>query len=117
VNDKESEIAACGIDCAACDIRRAPGDAAIRQRILDWLRDLRHVEAKPEEIRCSGCRGDRATHWSPDCWILRCCVDERHLADCSDCTKFACEQLVAWAAKSEGYGRALNRLRERVKAR
>ena len=109
-------IAACGIDCDACDVRLAPKDATVRQEIVEWLRDTRHVEVEPEAIHCSGCRGDRAAHWSADCWILRCCVDERGLRFCSDCKQFPCERLVAWASQDEGYGRALKRLKERTQA-
>jgi hypothetical protein len=114
MKEKQGSIAACGIDCAACDIRLAPTDPAIRLRIVDWLRTSRHVKVKPEDIRCSGCRGDRALHWSPDCWILHCCVDERGHAFCSDCSDFPCERLVSWSGQNEGYGRALKRLKERT---
>jgi len=112
MKEKPGLIAACGIDCAACDVRLAPGDAAGRRRIVDWFRDTRHTEVKPEDIHCSGCRGDRAAHWSADCWILHCCVDERGLKFCSDCRDFPCERLVAWASQNEGYGHALKRLKE-----
>ena len=44
---------------------------------------------------CRGCRGDRSLHWSPDCPILLCCVDERHLEHCAQCKDFLCETLEA----------------------
>jgi hypothetical protein len=28
---------------------------------------------------CISCRGNRATHWSADCQILKCCVDDKGL--------------------------------------
>ena len=116
MKDESKLMAACGIDCAVCDIRLAPGDEAVRQRIVDWFRDARHREVKPEDIHCSWCKGDRAAHWSADCWILRCCVDERGLEFCSDCEDFPCRRLVEWAGQDEGYGRALERLKEMARA-
>lgn len=59
---------------------------------------------------CLGCRGDRSTHWSLDCWILKCCVDERGPELCCEYHDFPCEQLGEWAAQSAGYTEALNRL-------
>ena len=46
---------------------------------MDWLRKERDVEVKVEDVHCLGRSGDRAKHWSPDCWILKCCVDEKGL--------------------------------------
>jgi len=60
---------------------------------------------------CLGCQGDRATHWSADCWILKCCVDDKGLEYCHECGDFACEPLVEWAAQNDRYTEALNRLR------
>jgi len=47
--------------------------------------------------------------------MLRCCVDERRLEFCSDCVEFPCERLQNWAARDEGYGKALARLKGMVK--
>jgi hypothetical protein len=51
-------------------------------------------------------------HWSADCWILQCCVDKKGLEFCSDCDEFPCEKLVEWSKGCEGYGKALERLKE-----
>jgi pimeloyl-ACP methyl ester carboxylesterase len=46
---------------------------------------------------CKGCPGERAAHWSPDSAILKRCIDERHLASCSECGDFPCGRLEEWA--------------------
>lgn len=105
-------IAVCGLDCGVCDIRQAAGDPGLARGIVDWFRESRGEEVAIEQIRCAGCRGDRAQHWSADCWILECCVDQKGLAFCCECGDFPCGRLTEWAAGSERYGAALERLRE-----
>ena len=111
-------MAACGLDCATCEIRLAPADPAAAKLLVAWFRQqgwLSEGEGMPEVIErkmyCTGCLGDRDTHWSADCWILACCVDRRGLGNCSECESFACDRLVEWAQQNEGYGAALARLR------
>ncbi|MEW6217241.1 MAG: DUF3795 domain-containing protein [Candidatus Bipolaricaulota bacterium] len=108
--DEGRLISACGIDCTDCDIRRAPADLELQSTISQWFKEKRNLDVKPEAIRCSWCRGDRADHWSADCWILHCCVDEKGLAHCSQCADFPCSRLIEWAKQDKGYGRAFARL-------
>ena len=54
------------------------------------------TEVIEQGMYCRGCRGDRSLHWSPDCPILLCCVDERHLEHCAQCKDFLCETLEAF---------------------
>ncbi len=110
MTNEEQLIAACGIDCTDCDIRRAATDPELRRTIIAWFKEKRSLDVDPEAIRCTWCRGDRSGHWSPDCWILRCCVDEKRLAHCSQCADFPCPRLVEWSQQNEGYGRAFARL-------
>ena len=49
-------------------------------------------------------------HWSADCWILRCCVDERGLDSCYLCPDFPCQPLNEWATQNDSYAQALSRL-------
>ncbi len=58
-------IAVCGLKCYECDILQASNDPKIAQEIADWFKKERGEEVKIEEIRCSGCKGDRTKHWSP----------------------------------------------------
>ena len=113
----ESGMAVCGLDCAGCDIRKVPTDTAAAQRVLEWFRSmdwLQEGEGVPEIIErrmyCCGCHGDRTLHWSADCWILQCCVDEKGLSFCYECESFPCARLVEWSTQNAGYTKALERL-------
>jgi len=105
-------IAVCGLDCSECDIFQAPNNPEIAQQIVDWFRKKRNIEVKIEDIRCLSCRGDRTKHWSPDCWILKCCVDKKGLEFCYQCEDFPCEKLNEWAKGSKKYEEALTDLKK-----
>ncbi|MFZ5924078.1 MAG: DUF3795 domain-containing protein [Bacillota bacterium] len=107
-------IAACGLDCSECDIFKAPADPKIMRRIIEWFEKERGVRLREEDVRCDGCLGDRAKHWSPDCWILKCSVDDRGLQHCSGCEEFPCVKLEEWATDNDGYKKALERLKSMV---
>ncbi len=118
---KKQMIAVCGIDCGSCDIRNAPSDPKAAERLVSWFKDqgwLKEGEGIDEVIArsmyCMGCRGDRSVHWSSECWILRCCVDDKGLEYCYECEDFPCLRLKEWAKGSAGYTEALARL-ERLK--
>ena len=114
-----SMMAACGLDCGTCPIRLTPVDTDAATTLVDWFRReswLAEGEGMPQVLErkmyCTGCLGDRDTHWSADCWILACCVDQRGLSHCSQCQAFPCHRLVEWAKQNEGYTAALARLHE-----
>ncbi len=112
MNKHNQLIAACGLNCSECDIFRAPNNPEIAQEIVDWFKKEKDTEVKIEDIRCLGCKGDRKKHWSPDCWILECCVDKKGLEFCNQCADFPCKKLDQWAKGSKGYEEALSRLKE-----
>lgn len=122
-SQKEDEyLAACGLDCRSCEIRKVPEDAGAARRVVRWFRKegwLQEDEGVEEILErgmyCKGCRDDRTIHWSPDCRILRCCVDERGHRFCCECEAFPCEKLEEWSQKNEEYTGALGRLK-RMKA-
>jgi len=112
-------MGACGIDCEPCEIRRAPFDEAAALTVVSWYRkngwlkpDEGLQEAMQKKMFCCGCHGSRATHWSPDCWILSCCVDVHGFNNCSECPEFPCGRLVEWSMQDESYSVALSRLKE-----
>jgi hypothetical protein len=105
-------MGACGLDCNECDIFQAPDNPELRHRIADWLRRQGATDLRPQDIRCLGCKGDRAKHWSPDCPILRCCVDEKGLEFCYQCQVFPCGKLNEWAKEDNRYEEALSRLKK-----
>jgi len=111
-------MAACGLDCGTCEIRLAPFDPAAAEVLVNWFKSqgwLAENEGMPEVIQrkmfCTGCLGSRATHWSADCWILACCVDQHGLEKCSQCVDFPCDRLVAWSKENESYQQALENLK------
>ncbi len=110
-------IGVCGIDCDTCDFYRFSSDHEAARRVARWFRQM-GAFVKSEKgtcrigrpMRCDGCRGSRKVHWSADCWILRCCVDDRGLDSCWQCDAFPCKQLSEWAESSVRRGHALERL-------
>lgn len=109
--ERAEMIAPCGLDCSECDIYRAASEPEARERILAWFKTERKISLKPEQIACQGCLGDRSAHWSPDCGILQCSVDQRGLKSCSTCGEFACDRLETWASHGRKYAAALERLK------
>lgn len=114
----DTMMAACGLLCGSCDIRRMPFDDESARVTIDWYREMGWLtmdqgvkEAFEKNMVCTGCHGDRKTHWSSDCWILKCCVDEKHLRYCHECSDFPCNRLVEWSKQNEGYAKAFERLR------
>jgi hypothetical protein len=115
----DRETACCGLVCADCDIYRLPTDRAVQEKIIPWFKAqgwLKAEEGLAEVVErrmyCKGCHSNRAdVHWSSDCAILRCCVDEHHLENCSQCADFICERLTNWAGRDARYNQALEHLR------
>ena len=112
------QIAVCGLDCGSCEILRVQADPEATRSVADWFRRMGWIgegEGVEDVVKkapyCLGCRGDRSVHWSPDCWILKCCVDDKDLDHCSECDEFPCEELSEWSKKNEGYSRAFERLK------
>lgn len=116
-------IAACGLDCETCEIRRLPFDEVAAGVCVDWYREMGWLtaeegveEALARGMTCNSCRGDRSVHWSVNddgmCWILACCVDRHGHDTCSQCTEFPCDRLVEWSRQNDGYAKAFARLQE-----
>ena len=107
----EIMMGACGINCGNCDIKLATNDTAIAERLAKGFSEKGIIpDATPDMFRCDGCLGDRFTHWSANCWILQCCVDDKKLDNCSQCDSFTCKELEDWAEGNERYQKALDRL-------
>ena len=115
--DDDVLMAACGLLCGSCDIRRMPFDDEAARVTVDWYREMGWLEknegvkdAIKKNMICTGCHGDRTKHWSADCWILKCCVDEKNLRHCDECNDFPCRRLVDWSKQNDGYAKAFERL-------
>jgi len=107
----EALIACCGLDCSECDMRKAAKDPEMQRDFARWFKEKLGKDVDPADIGCTWCRGDREGHWSPDCWILECCVGTHGRENCSTCPEFPCDRLRDWAAQNERYTAALERLR------
>ncbi|MBS3782219.1 MAG: DUF3795 domain-containing protein [Candidatus Thermoplasmatota archaeon] len=114
----EEEIGACGLLCHDCSIYMAHTDKNQAKKVRDWflkegfLTENKSIdEFMADGPYCLGCHGDKETHWSPDCWILRCCVDGKGLNNCSECSEFPCKGLEEWSTKDESYDKALKRMK------
>ena len=112
-------LAACGLDCGSCGIRRMPFDPEAAKGVIGWFRSMGWLkedegvaEAVQRNMYCRGCHGDRETHWSAECWILECAVDQHGVRHCHECPEFACERLETWSTQNDRYTAALARLRE-----
>jgi hypothetical protein len=118
-------MAVCGLDCGLCKIRLAPTDPEAAQVVVAWFREMAWLEADEgisevieRGMYCTGCRGDRSLHWSPDCPLLKCCVDRRHLEHCAQCDEFVCDKLEAFANDGQAHHReAVERLEQIAKSR
>lgn len=65
---------------------------------MGWLEEGEGIaEVIKRGMYCKGCRGDRSIHWSPECPLLICCVDENGLEHCAQCDEFICDKLEAFA--------------------
>jgi len=112
-------MAVCGLDCGGCGIRKLPFDAGAAEGVVQWYRSMGWLEehegvaeALERKMYCHGFHGNRVIHWSANCWILQCCVDDKGLTFCYECANFPCEKLVDWAAQNESYTQALQRLQQ-----
>lgn len=86
-------ISICGLNCAVCDMYQAGhGDAKLREEIVEWFRKERDENIKSEEVRCEGCRGPVALHWSPDCKMMLC-AKNKEIEHCFQCKDFPCSLL------------------------
>ena len=119
-------LAACGLDCGPCPIRRIPFDAEGAAGAINWYRQMGWLkptegisEAIERKMTCSGCQGDRSVHWSPNCEILLCCVDDKHLRHCGQCSELmSCDKLDAFASDGQTHhAEAVGRLRQRFGGR
>ena len=115
----KKDIAVCGIDCNACPFPSIHTSLENAQKWVGMFREwnvLKEGEGAKEIMEhgpyCIDCHGDRSVHWSANCWILKCCVDDKGLNNCSECDDFPCDKLVEWSKEDEGYKKALDNLKQ-----
>lgn len=109
----EMRIAPCGIDCAACSIRRAANDPDFAENLAAEWRVTEHPAAQAEWFRCQGCRGPAELVWGEDCAIRACCIGEKQHADCSHCGEFPCPTITAFGSDgAPHHARAFENLKQ-----
>jgi len=118
MSEEEIEMAVCGLQCRECDVYLVTSDDNAAKSVCSWFREmgwLKEGETMADFLSkapyCTGCRGDREKHWSPDCQILLCCVDGKGLDNCSECSDFPCDKLENRAGEDDRYAEALETLK------
>ncbi len=106
-------IAACGMDCSVCPIRKAANDSEFAEKLAGRWRKSGHPDAKAEWFKCQGCHGPKDVLWTEDCKIRECCVEEKKLKNCSQCSDFPCDLINAFGNDgNDNHRAAFERLRE-----
>ena len=90
-------IAYCGLDCEACEARKATldNDDELRIKVAKEWSELNQTEITPEMINCTGCRVSGAkTPFCDKLCPIRQCAMEKGYETCGDCSKMdGCEKL------------------------
>lgn len=115
----KKEIAVCGLDCNTCPFPSIHTSLENAEKWVGQFKEwkvLKEGEGAKEIMErgpyCIDCHGDRSKHWSAKCWILKCCVDDKGLNNCSECGDFPCDKLVEWSNTNEWYKKALENLKQ-----
>lgn len=119
---KNQYIAPCGMDCEKCDIRLMPFNDEAAKKVIPWCRFQGWIsqneglsEMMEKNMYCVGCRNRQKTQWNEECSIYHCCVEEKNLEFCSDCSLFICPDLEQWGKLKESNRQSLERLKKGIK--
>ena len=90
-------IAYCGLDCEACEARKATlnNDDELRTKVAKEWSELNQTEITPEMINCTGCRvaGAKTPFCDKLCPIRQCAMGKGY-ETCGDCSEMeGCEKL------------------------
>lgn len=95
-------MAACGIDCNACNLYRAAWDDAAAEAPVEWFRFRGWIGGNDgaETVRrrtplCMGCWTEGDDRFCGKCSLFDCC-DARGLDHCGECGEFPCAQYREW---------------------
>jgi len=120
MND-ETRFAVCGIDCMTC---------SIHLRTEEELEYQQSQNRDPDKVACNGCRSNtnaclgveypydslRGTgvinDWGKDCVLLNCCIYEKGLDFCGECSDFPCDKVTEWAGEWEHHRTAVEKMKE-----
>ena len=83
-------IAYCGLDCEACEARRATveNNDELRRKVAKLWSELNGVEITPEMIHCEGCRinGVKTPYCDTLCPIRQCALG-KGVETCAGCAE------------------------------
>ena len=85
-------IAYCGLDCRACEARKATveDDDALRAEVARKWSEMNGVEITPEMINCDGCRVEgRKTPFCESLCPIRQCALGKGFETCGECGEVA----------------------------
>ena len=116
-NDKKM-LSVCGLTCDSCPLYNLPYDKKAAEDVYQWFlsegwytKEQRVSDILENGDYCKGCRSDRTDiHWSPDCYLLKCCIDEKHLNNCSECGDFPCDEYEQWVKQGSHHRKAYENL-------
>ena len=106
MNDK-TLIACCGLDCEACEARKATlnNDDDLRREVSRKWCEMNHTDQiTPETINCLGCRSDgvKFAYCEYMCTIRKCCI-AKGFSTCAACAeKASCKHLMPFIDNETG---------------
>jgi hypothetical protein len=116
-NSDKWAISICGLNCAKCDIYAAAhGNDKARDEIIAWFKQERKQTLNPDDVRCDGCRGSLAVHWSADCKMMLC-AQKKGIQYCFECPDFPCLLLREFSSDGVPHHRRTVENLEQMKAR
>jgi hypothetical protein len=110
-DSNEWNIAVCGLNCAKCPIYQAyhSHDTEFQRRISNKI-SSDTFKYPPEQIKCDGCHGDPALHWSPECTFKPCAAERGHTY-CFECDSFPCKKLESFAGNIPHHKRTIENMK------
>lgn len=88
MTDMKNSIAYCGLDCDACDARKATreNNNALREKTATLWSELNGINITPEMINCDGCRADglKTPYCERYCEIRQCALG-KNVKTCGAC--------------------------------
>ena len=107
-------IAYCGLDCSKCNVFIATqkNDLEEKKKIAErWTKGL-HVDFKPEDVTCDGCKSERLSGWCTKICKVRPCAENRKVETCAHCDDYACEKLKEFISKEAEAKQKLEEIRK-----
>ena len=101
------KMAACGLDCNACDLYNAAFDEKAAGNLVGWFKSEGWIEKETAaEVMTKapfcegGCWSTEGEHWFRDCKVLNCCK-EKNIEHCAECDTFPCSDIASFCEGEE----------------